>query len=284
MELEYLPMLVEGKDITQNEILFISDIEHFDQKINTYLLDRIKKESYKAVVLVGDILSGLGTFHPAYKIFQESNTAFNLFFDVKKLMKKYLKKGIEVYDVERFCVGSVVSDNFSESYSKELKNFKKFIKRCHKEKIPVVFFSGNHDSLLSPGNAYETRFIPLIEEIRSLKGLIIPGDLELIKLGKDLYLMGVHTEDDDIKEHEFHKIKNILKEIEAIKNPENIIFVSHIPGIKKFSKLGSHDITNLKKRYKFKYHYHGHCKNYYGEYDEEGVPTKSIHIEDGLVS
>ena len=72
------------------------------------------------------------------------------------------------------------------------------------------------------------------------------------------------------------RLTNSLEEIEGAKE---IIFVSHVPGVSKFSKLGSKDITNFKKRFKFKYHFHGHCKNYHGEYVEEGIPTKSVHFD-----
>jgi Icc-related predicted phosphoesterase len=281
MELEYASELLEGKEISQEEILFISDIEHFSQDIKKILLERISKENLKAVVFVGDVLSGFSTENSSYKIFQQSYAAFEMFYDVKNIMKKCSKKKFDQSDIARLYVGREVSDKLSKDFIKEIKSFKLFIQECYKKKIPVVLFSGNHDSLLSWSNLSDERFIPILDEIHSLKGLKIPYDFELIKLKKDLYLMGIHIDEDIIGEHEFHRIKRILESLdETIEKPEQIIFVSHIPGIKKFSKLGSKDISNLKKRFKFKYHYHGHCNDYYGEYDEEGVPTKSVHIND----
>ncbi|HRZ85396.1 MAG TPA: metallophosphoesterase [Candidatus Paceibacterota bacterium] len=276
--MEYDSELLEDKEIDQNEILFISDIEHFTSKIKKSLIDDIKKKNFKAVVLIGDILSGFSTLDSSYKIFQESQTAFEMFYDVKKIKKKYSKKKIDEYDLARYYVGNDVSEKLSKEYSEELKYFKSFMNDCFKMGIPVVLFSGNHDSLFSWSNLYNERFIPILSEIHSLKGLRIPHNFEIIKLKKDLYLTGIHT-DDDSGIYEFPLIKGMIEKLDnEIKNPEKTIFVSHIPGVKMFSKLGSQDISNLKKRFKFKYPYHGHCKDYHGEYEEDGTPTISVHI------
>ncbi len=282
IDLNYSPKILENGDVEPHEILFISDIEHFNSKINKHLFERIKNEKFKAVILLGDNLSGFSTENPLYKIFEQSYTAFEMFYNVKKIMKKYPRKKVDQFDVARLWIGQHVSNKLSEKYSKELKAFKSFVRECRKNNIPIVLFSGNHDSLFSMSNLMmNERFIPVIKEISSLKGLKIPNDFEIIKLKKDLYLMGIHTDEDGMGVHQFSRIKRMLESLdEDIKNPGQIIFVSHIPGIKKFTKLGSPDITNFKKRFKFKYHYHGHCKDYYGEYDEEGIPTKSVHIKD----
>ncbi len=269
MKLEDAKMLSKC-EINQNEVLFVSDIEHFSLKVKQSLLDKIKKEKLKAVVFVGDILSGFSTLDSSYRIFQESPTAFEMFYDVKKIIKKYSRKERDEFDIARAYIGRDVSNRLSKRYAKELTSFKLFIRECNKEDIPVVFFSGNHDSLLSWENFSDERFIPILDEIHSLKGLKIPYNFELMKLNNNLYLMGIHTSEDKIEKYEFFRIKEILEKLnENIESPEKIIFVSHIPGIKKFSKLGSQDISNLKKRFKFKYHYHGHVKNYHDEYDED---------------
>ncbi len=279
MELENSTQLVEGQEINQNEIFFISDIEHFSSKIKNYLLDRIKNNKFKAVVFVGDVLSGFSTEDPSYKIFKQSDTAFEMFYDVKKIMKKSANKNIGEWNVAREYIGQVVSNILLKKYAEELKTFKSFVKACYKTNIPVILFSGNHDSLLSHVNLYDERFIPVLNEIHSLRGLKIPEDFEVLKLKKDLYLMGIHTDEHTLETYQFPKIKDMLERLDKnIKNPEQIIFVSHVPGIKKFTNLGSPDISNFKKRFKFKYHYHGHCEDYYGEYDEEGVPTRSVNI------
>src|SRR3989344_3163195 len=186
-DFEYATELIEDREIDQHEILFISDVENFSYKIRKYLIQRIKNEKFKAVVFIGDTLSGFGTEDPSYKIFEQSHAAFEMFYDVKKIMKKYSKKKIEEWDVARAYVGQCVSDRLSKTYAKELKAFKTFVKECYKNKIPVVLFSGNHDSLFSWANLSYERFIPVLEEIHSLKGLKIPHDFEVIKLKKDLY-------------------------------------------------------------------------------------------------
>jgi Icc-related predicted phosphoesterase len=280
MDLECAEWLLNGKPVEQNEILFISDIESFSQKIKKNLLEKIKDKGFKAVVFIGDILSGLSTDNSSYKIFQQSYIAFEMFYDYKKILKKYSKrKDVDKYDLARFYVGQEVSERLSKDFKEQIKSFKSFVKECYKNKIPVVLFTGNHDSLLSWSNLSDERFIPILEEIHSLKGLVIPIDLQPIRLKEDLYLMGIHTNENIVGKYEFYRIKDLLKNsTEKIERPEQIIFVSHIPGVKKFSQLGSQDISDLKKRFKFKYHYHGHCNDYHGEYDEDGVPTKSVHI------
>jgi len=154
---------------------------------------------------------------------------------------------------------------------------------CFKKRIPVIFFTGNHDSLFSWSNSFESKYIPVIEEICYMDGLKIPHDFEKIKLNDNLFLMGIHINEDTIEEYNFPQIKRILETLDnTIEKPEEIIFVSHVPGKLKFKNLGSSDILNLKKRYKFKHHYHGHCKDYYGEYLEEGVPTRSVHFNEEI--
>jgi len=271
---------VSPESINQDEILFVSDIESFTLKTKNYLLERISKRKLKVVVLIGDILSGFSISNRFYKIFNMYHEVFEMFYNTKKIMKKYRIKKIDQDEVARTYVGYEISEKLSKDYSKEIKYFKSFVKECYKKSIPVVLFSGNHDSLFSHTNLIINKeFIPILDEIASVKGLIIPANFEPLKLKKNLYLMGIHLDEEVSQNPEFPEIKNILEKLnENIERPEQIIFVSHIPGIKKFSRLGSKDISNLKKRFKFKYHYHGHCKDFHGEYVEEGVPTKSVHI------
>ena len=273
--------LFENLSLSEEEIFFVSDIENFDTEIKKILLDEIKNKKFKLVVLVGDILSGFSTESPCYKIFQQSSEVFEMFYDTTKIMKKDDKKNIEKWEVAKAYVGQEVSERLSKKYSKEIKSFKSFINSCFKIKIPVLLFSGNHDSLFSWLNLSHERDIPILEEIHSLNGLKIPYDLEKIKIGENLSLMGIHVNEDIIEEYNFQQIKEFTERLgKNIENPNEIIFVSHIPGKSKFSKLGSTDIQTFKRRFKFKRHYHGHCKNYHGEYIEEGVPTKSVHFDE----
>jgi len=280
-EQPYNSELIEDQEVNLKELLFISDIEHFNLKISKILFKRIKKENFRAIIFIGDVLSGFSTENPYYKVFKQSPSVFEMYYDVKKIIKKHKKKSNKM-EIAKYYVGFEVSKQLTNEFFKELKAFKMFVKRCNELKIPIILYSGNHDSLFSWKNCWDEKYLPVIREINSLEGLKIPFDFEIIKINKELYLTGIHTDSEEIeKSYNFPAITEILKSLSnPIKNPQNFIFVSHIPGIKKYTNLGSQDITNLKKKFKFRYHYHGHCKNYYEEYDEEGVPTKSIHFED----
>jgi len=273
--------LFENLSISEKEIFFVSDIEHFSLEIKKDLMNKIINNKFKLIVLIGDILSGFSTENSSYKIFQQSYEAFEMFYDSSKIMKKYKNKNVDQWEVARTYVGQEVSERLSKTYSKEIKFFKEFINSCFKIKIPVILFSGNHDSLLSWSNLSNEREIPILKEIHDLNGLKIPFDLEKIKIGKDLFLMGIHVNEDIIEEYKFYPIKEYIEKLgKNIETSDKIIFVSHIPGKSKFTKLGSNDIQNFKKRFKFKAHYHGHCRNFHGEYLEEGIPTKSVHFEE----
>jgi len=274
MESKFIGEMIEG-DIKEEDILFISDIEIFSPEIKKNLIKEANGK--KLIVFIGDILSGLSDINPYYKLFQESSTVFKTFYEKKKLMKKFPK--IDEYELSLIFVGKTISEKLSEEYKEKVTPFKSFVKYCNKIKVPIIFFTGNHDSLFH--SPYNLTYIPFLKEIYKLKGLYFPKDYEKIRLNDDLYLMGMNTpEDNPEEEYSFPQIKEILKEIQdnRFNNAEQIIFVSHLPGKEKFSKLGSEDITNLKRRYKFKYHYHGHVKDYHGEYIEKGIPTRSVHI------
>src|SRR3989344_6083907 len=168
--------LLEGQEINENEILFISDIEKFSEDIKKYLLNQIENKKFKVVVFVGDILSGLSTKHPAYIIFQNSYIAFEMFYDYKKIIKEHKK--IDESEIARCYIGEHCSEYLLKEFKEQIKYFELFIKECYENKIPVVLFSGNHDSLLSSQNLSDDRFIPILKKINSLKGLKILPDLK----------------------------------------------------------------------------------------------------------
>ena len=175
----------------------------------------------------------------------------------------------------------IISKRILENEADAISNFCRFIEQCKKLNVKVIYYSGNHDSMLSPKNANphsnELEACEVIKMIYSLENLFIFPNMARIKMNDNLFLMGVHTSNNTYTCNEYPSLHEYINELDKINKPENIIFLSHVPGVEKYSKIGSKDITNLKKRYKFKSHYHGHCKDYHGTYIECGVKTRSVH-------
>jgi len=272
-------------DINEEEMYFISDIEHFTKEILQIIKKEIKERKIKLVVLAGDILSFLTKYSEFIKLFEDySLPILDLFYNTSKI------KDVNKFHISREAIGEQISDYISKDIKKNkgiknsVKYFKEFLNFCKTNKINVLYYSGNHDFLMDGERIrYLSDQMPILKDLFDFDHVYIPyNDLELIQLNKDLFVMGLHTHSDETNCNEYPKIREFVNSLKSIENPEKIIFVSHIPGKFKFSKLGSEEITLLKKRFKFKYHYHGHCKNYHDEYLEEGVPTRSVHFNDDL--
>ena len=265
------------EDVNLEEILFVSDIEHFTNECKDRLLKEIKNKKIKLVVFLGDILSFLTKYSSYVALLDKSDVLVNLFY-------KKIKDDI-FSSKSKLIIGLKISDYLKKAINREkdekfyLKNFKDFIKNCKKQAVNIIYYSGNHDFVLDGGKMGDNlKFIPFLKEIINHENLYVPyKDLELITLNRELFLMGVHTHSDESTCNQYLNLINPLNQVEK---PEKIIFVSHIPGKTKYIHLGSEEITLFKRKFKFKYHYHGHCRNYYGEYLEEGIPTKSVHIND----
>jgi Icc-related predicted phosphoesterase len=259
--------------IEEDEIFYFSDSEGFSTKVKKFLLSQKK---VKLFIFCGDILSFLSVDNDFFKVYKNYWGVFKTFYNYYKISKRK-----NVPEIAKSSVGDKVSKIIEKENKDDLKNFFEFAKECKKKKIKIIYFSGNHDSALSydflmPNYSY----IPLLSKIYHLDSLYFPRDLELIKINQELFMIGIHTKSDTSECRNFPELNYYINTLESIEKPEQIIFISHIPGISKFSKLGSKDISNFKRKFKFKYHYHGHCKDYYGEYLEENVKTKSVHYKD----
>lgn len=261
--------------IKEEEIFYFSDSEGFDIDIKKFLLNQINQQKIKLFVFLGDILSFLSLDSDFFKVYKNYWGVFKIFYNYNKLSKTK-----NIFEITQNSIGHEISKVIEKENKKDLKNFFEFLKECKKDKINIIYISGNHDSALSYDFLECNKdYIPLLSRICKINNLYIPRNLELIKINSDLFILGIHTKSDTSDCINFPEIVRYLRTLEDIEKPDKIIFISHIPGIFKFSKLGSKDITNFKKRFKFKYHYHGHCKNYYGEYLEEKVKTKSVHYK-----
>jgi predicted MPP superfamily phosphohydrolase len=264
------------EDIKFEEILFISDTECFTKEIKKYLLDRIKNEKYKLIVFIGDILSFLEKDEEAFSLLPNSTHIMEIIcnYDIGEELK---------YDYSRSHVGGKISEYISKKYKDYLNNFFSFVNRCEKKGVGIIFYSGNHDSMLSNRNSYfDKEVVPILNKINSLNNFYIPYDFELIKLNKDLYLLGAHTDNNSYNSKDYSYLRDFTQSNKVIEDTNKIIFLSHLPGTLKFKDAGSTDIINFKKKFKFKYHFHGHCRDYNGEYIEEETPTRSVHHKDEI--
>jgi len=277
--MDEMPTRICDSDISEDEILFIADIESFTEQNKNELSRQVKEKKAKLVVFLGDILSFLSVESQYYKIFQNAVTVFKMFYDYEKILEDDGADPDEIYHYAERIIGNKISEQIELEHKEEVSNFLDFLRSCRKKKIEVLYYAGNHDSMMCYHIYWFNRDnIPLLEKIYKTKSLHIEPSLRPVYLNKDLTLLGVHTDKDDPEgPKHYDDLKRITNSLQQIEHPEKVIFVSHIPGNSKYSKLGSQDITNFKKRFKFKFHYHGHCKNYYDEYVEEGVPTKSVH-------
>jgi len=269
-----------NKDIELDEIYFISDIERFSLIIKKKLIKILCAKKIKLVVFLGDIFSFLKSYWNEFQVYDYLNKNKNNLLNITS---------------EDF--GNLLSELIYSKNKNEIDNFIDFENYCVKKDIRILFYSGNHDSILAfPQRKYimgsffngdlmelNNYFnnIPIIYKIINNPNFYNPMDLELIYLNKDLYLTGVNS-DKSGKEKYISSIDNSLrmdkKRIDFFRTyfSNKTIFVSHCPGIT-FYNLGSINIYDLKKKCNFKYHYHGHVKNYRGEYKEAGVLTLSVH-------
>ncbi len=263
------------KNVRFEEILFVSDIENFSPTNRKEIQNWIKKENKKVVVFLGDILSFLSIESPYAKLTQQP--------ELMAISKAILLSGKEKTnrtDVDRMekIIVSLISELIEVEHDQEIREFVHFSRKCKKDRIPIIYYSGNHDSMIGEIAQRGLQFneIKVIEKL--MKGVILPKDGELFKLSNELYIFGLNTLHESLDEMKFHELERFTNSLKKIENSEKIVFVSHIPGTAKFRKLGSKDITTFKKKFKFKVHLHGHCKNYHGEYFEENTPTQSVHF------
>ena len=270
------------EEISFKEILFISDIEGFTPAHNAKLLKQITDKRIKLVVMAGDINSFLENGRNYFAIYDNATFAASLFFDSKEIKRLAKEKEVGVSDMEKFLIGQKISKKIEQEHGKALEEFFLFVDRCKERGVEILYYSGNHDSMLAyPRITFESDYIPLLERFRKKKNLHINPDLQVIYLNPNLFITGIHVSVGSEHCNENTWLRERAETLEeVIPYPEKTIFVSHIPGNLKYTKLGSADIRMFKRRYNFKYHFHGHCKDYYGEYLEEGVPTKSVHIRE----
>ncbi len=273
-------------DVKFEEILFISDLETFDKEISKQLISTIKKENKKLIVFIGDILSGMNDQIFPMVAYERSYEAMKFIFDRKELEKDGILDSDNYTEIAKTNLGSMLSNYLTAEFGDVQKEFIKFLNKCKKMNVFCIYYSGNHDCKLNYWFLhFDSPYIPFLNKIYKHPSIKFPHDFSLEKLNDDLYLTGTNTMSDEIDVRDkMTQVDSFIERDEGIEHPEKIIFVSHIPGKEKFRNLGSQAITDLKLKYKFKYHYHGHCKNYNGEYKEEGVPTISVHHEEKSTS
>lgn len=252
----------DGFKVDWQQIKFVSDIEEFTKEAGDSLLKMCLENKHKLIVFLGDILSFLEREEGYFKGLHLAQVAPELFSDK-----------IENDEAARL-VGKRLSNYLQSKYNLQFQAFLTFIKECKGKNIQIIYYSGNHDTIIS--NPLLS-LVPVFDNFFQLGNFYVPRDLELIKVDKDLFILGVHTESTN-KCTEYKQLKDFTNSLLTIENTDKIIFASHMPGTAKFVNEGSKDITTFKQRFRFKYHYHGHCKDYYGEYLEENVPTRSVHI------
>lgn len=253
-----------GFKADRQQITFVSDIEEFTKEIGDSLLKMCLENKHKLIVFLGDILSFLEWEEGYFKGLDLVQVAPKLFSDKKRIK----------HDEAVRLVGKRLSSYLQSKYDLQFRDFLTFIKECKGKNIQIIYYSGNHDTIIS--NPLLS-LVPVFDKFFQFRNFYVPKDLELIKLNKGIFILGVHTESTN-KCTEYKQLRDFTNSLLTIESTDKIIFVSHVPGTAKFENLGSKDITAFKRRFKFKYHYHGHCKNYYGEYLEENVLTKSVHI------
>jgi Icc-related predicted phosphoesterase len=264
--------------ITTEEILFVSDIEKFTKDVKIDLLNRISSEKKQLVVFIGDILSGIDDSLFPIIAYNHHIDAMRFFVGPAKLKEKKLSD-YEEHMQSLKMIGSLLSDYLYEYYGEIHNEFIDFLDSCKLKNVFCLYYSGNHDSIFNFSLMTDADNVDFLKKIYNHKQIKFPIDFEWIKLGKKLFITGVNTYTSNVENCKLVVNAHLMTEENQVEKPEQTIFVSHIPGIEKFSNLGSQDITNLKKQFKFLYHYHGHCKDYYGEYLEEGTPTRSVHYK-----
>ncbi len=274
---------IDEKDISLKEILFVSDINTFTESIKNNLINQVKNQKIRLVVFLGNALTCIGNFKYLINILEGSYFVVRIFCDKKKIKRKSGLDEIDLASRSKDIVGRMLSDyleseliEVNEKFIQYVINFIRFTKLCQNEGVKILFYSGNKDYIFSYKNVHEnSKYIPFFKRIFRNDNIYLPKNLELIKLNNELYLMGLHTDRPEESEN-FPVIKKLIKSGVGVEHPEKIIFASHAPGISKFKDIGSEDITNLKKKFKFKYHIHGQFKDFHEYYYEEGVTTKPV--------
>jgi len=270
----------------EEEIFFVSDIEHFTEADKDFLLNQISQKKYKLLVFLGDILRFYNSDDEQWRILDSATLVVELCGAIVKWPKK--KQDTVIDPIACYeLIGKNIDKRIKSFANESLKTFFSFIDICAKRKVYVLYYVGNHDYVLSYDYGANS-YVPSMRKIREkFHNMYFPKHLEMLRMNNNLYLLGIEPEvrkyvgtpDVTMKSNEAPSLEMFVNSLNEIPNAESTILVSHIPGIMKYKKLGSKEISLLKKKFKFKVHYHGHCKDYYGLYYEHGVPTVSVHID-----
>lgn len=247
------------RNIADDEIFYISDTENFLSDTKTFLLKKLEENNAKLLVLVGDILS----------FFESPSSVWDLWHQSLAIEK--------VLEIDKKLVAEKISKHVEKECYDSLRNFHDFVKRCSSKDIHILYYTGNHDHLL---NFYQmSREVPVMDKIRNHPNITFPKNLQRVHINNNLFITGLQCNKPTAECREYPHLKKYV-ESNMFPDPENTILVSHVPGTLKFKNRGSEEIRFLKSKFKFKCHYHGHVRDYNGEYLEEGIPTRSVHMDD----